>query len=395
MSEYLMGLDYGTGGAKACIIDTQGAVLAYAFEEYPILHPKPGWSEHDPNLYWQIACRLMGRCMRDAQVSATEVRGVACSSALPSLVMVDGSGDPIHNAYNLMDRRATAEVEWLKENVGAARIFELSAYRLEDHPSIVNLMWERDHRPEAYRRIHKSLTIDGFITSKLTGKFTAHYSAACFWGVAYDILNKRFDEAMLDRIGVDKALMPELHKCEEIVGEVTSEAARQTGLAAGTPVAAGQVDCNAGWLGGGATEVGDIQSNLGTCGNFGVIHKSTDFIYELMEFGYTVESEDTYICVPTTITGGQSIRYLRDTFSQAELQAERNLGVDAYELLNVQAEKAPLGSEGLIVLPFLMGERSPIWDVYARGCIFGLSLNHTKGHLVRATMEGVAFAMYD
>ncbi|MBN1674332.1 MAG: FGGY-family carbohydrate kinase [Kiritimatiellae bacterium] len=395
MAAYLMGIDYGTGGAKACIIDTQGAVLAYAFEEYPILHPKPGWSEHDPHLYWEIACRIIKACINQAHVQAAEIKGVACSSALPSLVMVDKAGNPVHNAYNLMDRRATAEVEWLKAHVGAERIFKLSAYRLEDHPNIVNLMWERNNRPESFKTIHKSLTIDGFITSRLTGAFTAHYSAACFWGVAYDILNKRFDDAMLEQVGIDKALMPELRKCEEVVGEVTAEAAAQTGLAAGTPVAAGQVDCNAGWLGGGATEVGDIQSNLGTCGNFGVIHKSTDFIYELMEFGYTVESEDTYICVPTTITGGQSIRYLRDTFSQAELEAERALGVDAYDLLNLQAEKAPLGCEGLIVLPFLMGERSPIWDVHARGCIFGLSLNHTKGHLVRATMEGVAFAMYD
>ena len=118
-------------------------------------------------------------------------------------------------------------------------------------------------------------------------------------------------------------------------------------------------------------------------------------MFEMIALAFTVGEKDTYITIPTTTTGGMSIRYLRDAFGQLEVETERLLGVDAYDLLNLQAQKAPLGSDGLVVLPFLMGERTPIWDVHARGCIFGLSLNHTKGHLIRATMEGVAYAMYD
>jgi xylulokinase len=118
-------------------------------------------------------------------------------------------------------------------------------------------------------------------------------------------------------------------------------------------------------------------------------------MFEMLALGFTVGSKDTYITIPTTTTGGMSIRYLRDNISSLELETQRTLNIDAYDLLNLQAEKAPAGCEGLVVLPFLTGERTPIWDVYARGCIFGLSLNHTKGHLVRATMEGVAYAMYD
>jgi xylulokinase len=115
----------------------------------------------------------------------------------------------------------------------------------------------------------------------------------------------------------------------------------------------------------------------------------------MINFPYTVDSQHTYVTVPTTMTGGQCIRYLRDHFSQAEVETERVLGVSAYDLLNLQAEKVPVGSDGLLILPFLMGERTPIWDVDARGVIFGLSLHHTKGHFVRAMMEGVAYAMYD
>jgi len=179
------------------------------------------------------------------------------------------------------------------------------------------------------------------------------------------------------------------------VGEVTAEAAAATSLAAGTPVCAGQVDCNAGWSGAGAIEAGDIQMNLGTCGNFGIIHDQPIFHDSMIAFNYTTDSERTFITVPTTTTGGHLIRYLRDTYFVKEKEEQTALGKDVYDLINEEAERVPVGSEGLLILPYLMGERTPIWDVYARGVIFGLSLHHTRGHLVRAMMEAVAYALYD
>ena len=177
-----------------------------------------------------------------------------------------------------MDRRATAEVTWLKEHVGAERIFSVTANRLEDHPALVNLLWERNHRPEHFRRIATVLTIDGYISFRLTGQATVHYSAAPFYG-AYDILGRRFDPDLLEAMGVDPALLPRLCACEDVIGEVSPEAAADSGLVAGIPVAGGQVDCNAGWLQGGAIEPGDIQMNLGTAGNFGIIHRDRDFLF--------------------------------------------------------------------------------------------------------------------
>ena len=400
MADYLLGIDFGTGGAKCCIIDSQGDVPGFAFEEYPLIHEHPGWSEHDPAGYWNACCQLVRQTIDQAQCRPEEIKAIAVSSALPSLVMVDTNHHPIHRAYNLMDKRATQEVAWLKEYFGEDELYDLSGYKLEDHPVIVNLLWEKKNRPDTFKKIFKVLTIDGFITLKLTGQATLNYSAAAFYGVAYDLRQRKFSEALLDRLGMAPAILPRLYDCRQIAGEVTTQAASETGLATGTPVAAGQVDCNASWLGAGATDVGDFQSNLGTVGNFGIIHQSEDFIFSdvgklMINFPYTVDSQHTYITVPTTTTGGQCIRYLRDNFSSAELEIERIAGVSAYDLLNLQAEKVPVGSEGLIVLPFLMGERTPIWDEYARAVIFGLSLNHHKGHLVRAMMEAVAYAMYD
>jgi len=347
-----------------------------------------------------VACRLIRTAVGEAGIHPRDLRGIAVSSALPSLVMVDREHRPLQRAYNLMDRRATAEVAWVKEHIGEERVFQVSGNRLDDHPALVNLLWEKRNRPESFRRIYKALTIDGYITLKLTGQATLHVSGAAFFGVAYDLRHRRFDEQILAEIGIDPAILPDLYPCAAIVGEVTGAAAAESGLAPGIPVAAGQVDCNAGWVGAGAIGVGDIQGNLGTVGNFGIIHQSTDFIFSavgrsMIHCAYTVDTAGAYVTIPTTTTGGQSIRYLRDTFSQWEVETERVLGVSSYDLLNLQAEKVPPGADGLLILPYLMGERTPIWDVQARGVIFGLSLNHTKGHIVRAMMEAVAFALYD
>lgn len=397
MADYLLGIDYGTGGAKAAIIDADGTARGYAFEEYPILTPHPGWSEHDPHRYWDAACRLIRKTLAESGIDAGEIRGVAVSSALPSLVMVDAAGRPINNAYNLMDKRALDEVQTLKETIGEERIFQISKNRLDDHPVIVNLLWEKNNRLGDFKRMHKALSIDGFITLRLTGRATAHYSGCAFYGVAYDLLERRFDEEMLDAIGIQRELFPETFYCDQIVGEVTRQAAEQTGLAPGTPVAAGQVDCNAGWIGAGAIEDGDMQLNLGTCGNFGIIHAEPKFHDTMIAFNYTTDTPErpVFITVPTTTTGGQLIRFMRDRFYIAEKENESATGKDTYDLINEEAADIPPGSEGLIVLPYLMGERTPIWDVYARGAIFGLSLNHTRGHVARAMMESVAYALYD
>lgn len=395
MNNYFLGVDYGTGGAKAAIIDTSGNVLGYSFREYEIINEKPGWSEHDPKRYWSAFCEMVTEALAESGVRSDEIRGVAVSSALPCLVMVDRAGKTINNAYNLMDRRATAEVQIVKDTVGEQKVFEITGNRLDDHPALVNLMWERRNRPSDYERIHKALTIEGYIVYRLTGEFSLVHSNAAFFGVAYNLVQREFDRSILDAIGIDPAILPPLRHCEEIVGTVRGDAEGETGLKSGTPVAAGQADFSAACVASGVIEEGDIQSNLGTAGNFGIVHKDTDFMYEMIAFAFTVNSRDTYITVPTTTTGGMAIRYLRDRFGDAERLMENMTKIDSYDLLNLQAAKVPPGSERLIVLPFLMGERTPIWDVYARGVVFGLSLHHTKGHLIRATMEGVAYAMYD
>jgi xylulokinase len=400
MRPCFLGMDFGTGGAKACLVDTAGTVMSYGYREFPIITEHPGWSEHEAAEYWPAACGLVREVLVRAGVRGDEVQGVAVSSALPSMVLVDEQGEPVHRGYNLMDRRATAEVQWLKEHIGDDRIFDLSGYRIEDQPLLVSLLWEKRNRPRAFSRVRKALTVDGYVTLRLTGRAVAHYSGAAFYGVAYDLRRRRFDERMLADVGIDAGLLPDLLNCTDIAGTVTAAAAEGTGLSPGTRVAAGQVDCNASWIGAGAIDEGSFQCNLGTVGNFGIVHRDLAFNFSptgrlMINFPYTIDSERTYVTVPTTMTGGQCIRWIRDRFGPAEQESERVAGLNAYDRLNHEAAEVPPGAEGLVVLPFLMGERTPLWDPLARGVVFGLSLNHGRGHLVRAMMEGVAFAMYD
>jgi xylulokinase len=397
MANYFIGVDHGTGGAKACIIDETANVFAYAYREYPIYVNRPGWSEHDPHLYWRTACEVIKECLAISGLGPDQIKGIANSSALPSLVMVDKCWDPVNLAYNLMDRRATAQVQWLKDNIGEKRLFDISCNRLEEHPTLVNLMWEKMNRPEDYAKIYKALTIDGYIRLKLTGKATANFSSGACYGVAYDVRRNKLDEKLMAEIGLSMDIMPEFFPCEEIIGFTTEAAAEETGLVAGIPVAAGSIDCNAGWVGGGAIDAGDIQINLGSCGVIGVVHDNPgQFVDGMINCSYTTDSRKVFALVAATTCGGQSMRYLRDNFSQLELATEKLVpGFSAYDSMEREAESAPLGCDGLLVLPYLMGERTPLWDVNARGIVFGLSLNHTKAHLVRSMMEGVAFAMYN
>ncbi|MGH3629905.1 MAG: FGGY-family carbohydrate kinase, partial [Mycobacteriales bacterium] len=381
-------------------VDEHGAELGYAYREYSIVQEHPGWSEHDPREYWSACCELSAEVLGKAGLRARAISGIAVSSALPSMVLVDDRGEPLAPAINLMDRRAGDEVALVEDTLGADEVFRLSGNRLEDHPSIVNLLWYRRHRPAVLDKTHQALTIDGYIARRLTGESVVNVSAGVFYGVAFDIRRGEFDASVLERLGLERDILPQVRTCTEVIGEVTSAAADQTGLAAGTPVAAGQVDCNASWIAGGAIDAGDMQLNLGTCGVLGVVHDDQDFLgsvtaSEMINIPYTTDPSTTFAAVAATTTGGQALRYVRDTFGTLERETQRALGVGAYDLLTLQARDIPPGSEGLIVLPYLMGERSPIWDPAARGVIMGLSLHHTRGHVIRAVLEGVAYALQD
>lgn len=395
MGNCFVGIDIGCGGAKACIINDQGQTIGYGFREHTITVSHGNvWSETDPDEYWKNICGFIRKIITENHIDNSDIRGVSVSSAVPAIAMVDRDGRVINKGYNFLDNRAQDVLCDIKERIGRKRCFEVSAYNIDEQSITSSLLWEKKHRPDSYNKIYKVMSPDGYVTFKLSGKIVANYSVATFFGPIFDIRKKSFDLKMCEELGVDFEKLPELYPCEQVIGEVTREAAQLTGLAAGTPVIAGTVDAFAGWLAGGATKAGQTQINLGTAAVLGVVTGKPMFLENVWNCIYPIHSEDNYVCFTTTTTGGYVMRHLRNNFSRYEQFVEHNGGYDAYDLLNLDAQKIRPGSDGLVTLPYFMGARTPEFNMNACGSVFGWNMNTTKGHLVRSMMEGVAMSAY-
>jgi len=400
MGDYLVGCDVGTGGTKAVVMATDGTILGTHFIEYPLITTKgpnekyPGAkAEHDPDWYWNAVADTIRVSIEQSKVNPKDIKGVSISALSPACILVDKDLQPLQNAHIWMDRRATAECDWLKKNVGEERVFKLSANPIDPYYATTKLMWEKNNRPELYKKTYKFQTAADYPCMRLTGKAVTDYSNASLIGIAFDAVNRKWDTGLIEEIGLDPAKFPDAYPCDEVIGEVTKEAAKRTGLAAGTPVVAGTVDCNAAWVAGGAVDAGDTSLVMGTAGVLGVVHEEPTFTKDMIMIVHTADSRTKYTTLAALVSCGALIRYFRDNFGQLEMTAEQMTGRDAYVMLNDEARDVPPGSNGLIVLPYFMGERTPIWDTHARGVLFGLSLDHGRGHLVRALMEGAGYGL--
>ncbi|MCL5070143.1 MAG: FGGY-family carbohydrate kinase [Actinobacteria bacterium] len=391
MTDYLVGSDVGTGGTKSVVIDKDGNILGQHFIEYPLLTNSTGYAEHDPEWYWRAVADTISKAVTDSKINPKNIKGVSISALSPACILVDKELKPLQLAHIWMDRRSTKQCEWLKENIGQERIFNLSANPIDPYYALTKLMWERDNRPDLYKRTYKLQTAADYPTMKLTGKAVTDYSNASLIGIAFDIRKKVWDEKLLAEIGIDRQKLPDAYPCEEIIGYVTKNASLSTNIPESTPVVAGTVDATAAWAAGGAIDDGDSSVVMGTAGVLGIVHKKDSFTRNMITIIHTADSKNTYTTVSAQLCGGL-YRYFRDQLAIAEVNAARDLGMDPFEIMDIEAEKIKPGCDGLVILPYFQGERTPIWDPYARGLIFGLSFNHTRAHILRAIMEAAGYA---
>lgn len=391
MPDYLVGSDVGTGGTKSVVIDIEGNILGQHFIEYPLITNNLGYAEHDPEWYWDAVTKTISKAITDAKINTKFIRGVSISALSPACILVDEDLQPLQLAHIWMDRRSTSQCQWLKNNIGEDKIFNISANPIDSYYAVTKLMWERDNRPDLYKRTYKMQTAADYPAMKLTGVAVTDYSNASLCGIAFDVRKKIWDEDLLREINLDIDKLPEPYPCEKVIGYVTEEASQKTLIPRGTPVVAGTVDCNAAWVAGGAVEDGDASVVMGTAGVLGIVHKKDSFTRNMIMIIHTANSEQTYTTLSAQLCGG-IYRYYRDNLAVAESNASRELGIDTFKLMDIEAEKVPSGCDGLILLPYFQGERTPIWDPYVRGILFGLSFNHTRGHIIRAIMEGTGYA---
>jgi xylulokinase len=390
MEPLLLGIDAGTSAVKAALIDPNGKLHATGHAEYPLHHLRPAWVEQDPEDWWRGACRAIREALGKVPQGAERVIGLAVSCQAPALLALDRSGHPLRPATIWMDRRGEAEISVLAEKLGADEIYRVTGNRPDALYVAARLLWLRSHEPEVLRQTWKFVQVNGYINYRLTRRLTLDPSNA----VLLQMRNYRtgeWSQALCAACGVDPSQFPEVVAAHCPQGGVTREASEATGLAAGTPVMAGTVDSASAALEVGVVEPGIAAEMTGT--STVIIMPNDRGLTEPALIAMPHALPGIHLLLGAMVASGGCLRWFRDQFGQPEIQAASDGRADAFDLLTHQAAEVEPGSGGVIFLPYMMGERSPLWHTNARGVFFGLSLATPRAALVRSIMEGAAFAL--
>lgn len=379
MSESYLGIDVGTTTVKASIVDTAGFVLASAATAYPTDFVRPSWVEQDPEQWWRATRDVVAKLGQlGGPGLLTEVAGVSVSAQAPTLLGLDADGLPVRPALIWMDRRADAESTALAEAIGPGRWTEITGNRPDPFYVAPKVRWLRDHEPEAFGRVRTWIQINGYLAYRLTGVVTMDEQHASILGIR-DLRRGDWDSAILAEIGADAVQFPAVHAATDVIGAITRDAADATGLRAGTPVVAGTVDSAAAAIEAGVIRPGDAAEMSGT---------STVVVLPVAE----LRSQSEFITMASVVPG-QWLFLAAMVATGASLGWLKNLIRDESDFDELTARAAASEPGGLVFLPYMMGERSPIWDSAARGTFIGLTLGTDADQLVRAVLEGTAFAL--
>jgi len=382
--EYVVGIDVSTTATKAVLVDETGRVTAVGVSEYGFDTPHPGWSEQDPALWWTATQRAVRSALDQAQVAGESVRAIGLTGQMHGSVLLDGGGEVVRPALLWNDQRTAAECDEIRELVGAERLIQLTGNDALTGFTAPKLLWVRRHEPEEWSRLSHVLLPKDFVRLHLTGEYATDLADAS-GTLLVDVAARTWSADMASALSLDPALLPSLFEGPDVTGRVTRAAAEVTGLAAGTPVVAGGGDQAANAVGVGAVSGAVGALSLGTSG---VVFVPTD--RPVIEPHGRVHSfchavPDTWHVMGVMLSAAGSLRWYRDTVAP---------GVE-FGALAEEASTVPAGADGLRFLPYLTGERTPHADPDARGAFVGLTVRHTRAHLTRAVLEGVAFGLRD
>lgn len=367
-------LDTGTSSTKVSLFHPDGRLWLSRSAAYAVRHPRPGWAEQDPRDWWQAAAGLSRALL--AEAGRPTIGAVCLSGQAPLCAPVDRHGQPLRPAILWLDRRATAQADWLRQRLGTAEAVRVSGNLLDPYFGGVKWLWLRQEEPELYARTWKILQAQTYLTYHLCGEAVTDPSHAGMCSPCFNRAERRWDEAVCERMQLDLEKLPALAPSTAIIGQVSRAAAEATGILAGTPVVCGGGDFACACLGAGAAGPGSAAMMLGTAGNLlvpGLPRSDPRLINTVHLTGEPLSMGG--------VLAGEVVTWVQGLFGGAPL-----------ETLEAEAAAVPPGAEGLLFLPYLMGERTPIWDARARGVYFGLSSGHGRGHLYRAALEGVALA---
>lgn len=390
MSEYVLGIDVGTGGTRAVITDEAGRVIASATEEHaPFASPQIGWAEQQPEDWWRASGIAIRRALNDGKLRGDQICCVGFSGQMHGAVMLDRAAEVVRPALIWCDVRTERQCEELNQRIGAVRLIQLTCNPALTNFTLTKLLWVRENEPENWQRVRSVMLPKDYVRLCLTGE-RAMDMADASGTLMLDVACRRWSHEVLEAVEIDSSMLPALHESPDVCGKISRAGANATGLPAGTPVVAGAGDQAAGATGMGIVRPGSVSATIGTSG---VVFAATDRPAldpqgRLHTFCHAVPGR--WHVMGVTQAAGLSLRWFRDRLLGGQIH-----GVDPYEQLTAEAAAVPAGADGLLWAPYLMGERTPHLDSNARAALVGLTASHTRSHIVRAILEGVAFSLLD
>lgn len=387
---YVLGIDVGTGGTRALIVNQHGTVVASATAEHPpFASPQIGWAEQQPDDWWAACQVAVPRVLERAGLRGDEVACVGFSGQMHGAVMLDGSGRVVRPALIWCDVRTDRQARELTEKIGVAQIIQLTCNPALTNFTLTKLLWVRQNEPDNWKRVRSVMLPKDYVRYQLTGERATDMADAS-GTLLLDVANRRWSHEMLEASEIDRGLLPALYESPDVCGQVSARGAVATGLKVGTPVVAGAGDQAAGATGMGIVTPGAVSATIGTSG---VVFAATDAPAldrqgRLHTFCHAIPGR--WHVMGVTQSAGLSLRWFRDQFGAGSDDAR-----DPYERLTEEAATAPPGCNGLLWTPYLMGERTPHLDAHARGALVGLTASHRRADVIRAILEGVAFSLRD
>ena len=380
-----LGIDVGTGGSRAVLIDTHGAVVASATVEHaPFASLEIGWAEQHPEDWRRASFAAIRQILKSENVRAEDIKAVGLSGQMHGAVFLDEADEVLRPSIIWCDQRTGKQCRELTETVGAERLIELVSNPALTNFTLTKMLWLRENEPEIWKRTRTVLLPKDYLRLCLSGDKATDVSDAS-GTLLLDVKNRNWSAEMLAAVEMNESLLPKLHESIEITGVISKECAAETGLLQGTPIVAGAGDNAAGAIGMGIARVGAVSATIGTSGVvFAVTDKpSIDLKGRIHTFCHAIPNR--WHVTGVTQAAGLSFRWFRDSFAAGE----------SYDELVDEASKIAVGADGLLWTPYLMGERTPHIDPHARASLIGLTASHTKAHVVRAILEGVAFSLRD
>ncbi len=390
MPSRLLGIDVGTGGTRAVLIDNSGAVIAARTSEHqPFASPKTGWAEQDPHDWWRATCEAIRELLKESGTASSEIAAVGFSGQMHGAVLLDSAGDVLRPALIWCDQRTADEAAELTAQLGETQIINWTCNPALTNFTLTKLLWVRKHEPHLFERFRTLLLPKDYVRYRLSGQYGMDMADAS-GTLLLDVTNRRWSTEMASATGIDPQCLPPLFESPDACATISRAGAEATGLLEGTPLVAGAGDQAAGAVGMGIVRPGSVHATIGTSG---VVFAATDRPAldpkgRLHTFCHAVPGR--WHIMGVTQSAGLSLRWFRDNFG-----ASADDGRDPYERICEEAATVPPGCDGVLWAPYLMGERTPHLDPQARAALVGLAANHGRGHVARAILEGVAFSLRD